>query len=414
MSTDLVFIRDANDRIAADDQRNIRQAVIAGLGAAFTFDEFADQIWVTWQGRRRAFDDALADQLWLAVDATYGFRPARDFFVRVLVAWARSECAVHPVREYLDRIVWDGSPRLDRWLTTYGGAPDTPFTRAAGATTLIGAIRRVRRPGTKLDTLLVLEGAQGVQKSTAIASLCPCSEWFSDAIALGSDPKITIEKTRGIWIAEIAELQGFSESKIEALKAFLSRQVDGPTRLAYDRLPSRVPRSFVLIATTNSREYLKDPSGNRRFLPVPTPQFDISALRRDRDQLWAEAAAREADGEAIILDPSLWAVAAVEQEQRRIIDPWEEVFMEQRAFDDPAIPVSRLWGVLGKDVNARDPRAGRRINDIMTARGYVKVKNTKDGNKLWWCKECVVPARQTTGVVRYASFAPENIKGEAA
>lgn len=126
-----------------------------------------------------------------------------------------------------------------------------------------------------------------------------------------------------IWLYEISELSGFSRSEISKIKAFISRQEDR-ARPAYARYTDHRPRQVVFIGTTNDEKYLRDPTGNRRFWPVRTTQIDLEALRRDRDQLWAEAAYLEALDEAIVLSPDLWPMAAVEQAERLEEHPWLE------------------------------------------------------------------------------------------
>ena len=146
---------------------------------------------------------------------------------------------------------------------------------------------------------------QGTFKSTALATMAVKEEWYSDDLPLNLEGKRVIESLRGRWIVEAAELSGMRRADIEHLKAFLSRQVDR-ARLAYGHIVSEVARQSLIVGTTNSTEYLRDQTGNRRFWPVRCKQFDIAALRRDRDQLWAEAAAREASGASIRMEQNLW------------------------------------------------------------------------------------------------------------
>ena len=193
---------------------------------------------------------------------------------------------VHPVKDYLASLTWDGTPRLDTWLINYAGATDTPSVPAVGRLALIAAVRRVRSPGCKFDELLVLESpTQGTDKSTAIETIAMREGWFTDCLPLNADPKVAIEQTRGIWIAEAGELSGMRKADIDKLKNFLSRKRDRG-RLAYGHLTSDVPRQFIAIGTTNNREYLKDQTGNRRFWPIAIERFDVARLRADRDQLW--------------------------------------------------------------------------------------------------------------------------------
>jgi predicted P-loop ATPase len=303
------------------NQRNIRRALEL-LGVGLRYDEFNDQIIVDGLAERAVVaDDANIAELWLLIEERYRFLSTKDFFHTVVEEAARRN-AFHPVRDYLDGLKWDGVPRLDRWLVNYGGAAETEYVRAVGAITLVAAVRRVRKPGCKFDEMLILEmPTQGKDKSTAIQVLAVRDEWFSDDLPLNADGKRVIEQTRGKWIVEASELSGMRRSDVEHMRAMLSRRSDR-ARLSYDRLTTDRPRQFIIIGTTNATYYLRDTTGNRRYWPVAVTGFDPAALARDRDQLWAEAAAREATGASIRLDPKLYAAAGEEQEEREIGDPW--------------------------------------------------------------------------------------------
>jgi predicted P-loop ATPase len=205
---------------------------------------------------------------------------------------------------------------------------------------------------------------------------------FSEDLPLGVGSKETIERTRGKWIIEASEIRGLRDREVEQLKHFLSRQVDGPVRLAYARLSAEVPRQFVLIGTTNMTGYLRDQTGGRRFWPVQTQQFDVEAIRRDRDQLWAEAASREAYGESIRLDPKYWKAAGREQEARRVDDPWEAIL--EPLFENPDIwessvgmttqyvRSSAIWEALGVKADARNNHHAARVAAIAQRFGFTK------------------------------------------
>jgi hypothetical protein len=229
----------------------------------------------------------------------------------------------NPVADYLDGLTWDGARRIDTWLIDYTGAADTPLNRAIGRVLLVAAVRRVRTPGTKFDQIVVLEGPQGSGKSTALLILAGGQENFSDADILTLDPKAQMEALEGVWIYEICELEGMSRADTNKVKAFASRPVDRG-RPAYGRFRESRPRECVFVGTTNDDKYLRDQTGNRRFWPVRTATIDLDGLKRDRNQLWAEAAALEARGEPITLPQALWADAAVQQEERLEEDPWLE------------------------------------------------------------------------------------------
>ncbi|MGK8641114.1 VapE domain-containing protein [Brucella anthropi] len=232
------------------------------------------------------------------------------------------EHSFHPIRQMLDGLMWDGVSRVDGWLIRYMGAENTPLNRAIGRLVLIAAVRRVREPGAKFDTIVILEGRQGTGKSTALRILAGV-ENHSDNELLTLDTKAQMEAMEGVWIYELSEMSGLNKGDVERMKAFASRDVDR-ARMAYGRFSESRPRQAIFIGTTNESKYLKDRTGNRRFLPVKTGEIDIPALEQDRDQLWAEAVKLEAEGESIVLPQELWAIAAAEQEERLEDDPWLE------------------------------------------------------------------------------------------
>ena len=304
--------------IVAKSLDNVRLA-LAKLGHQVSFDAFAQKIVVNG---RSVLDDGTTNLTWVAIDDLFGFRPSKELLRTVLETEA-AHYTFHPVRDYLDGLEWDGILRIDTWLIKYGGAEDSALVRAIGPIFLVAAVRRVRQPGCKFDELLVWESQQGWEKSAAARALCPRESWFSDDLQLRASSKEVVEATGGKWIIEASELVG-SKREAERLRGFLSRQVDGPVRLAYGHYSTEVPRQFIVIGTTNKHAYLKDATGNRRFWSVRVQRFDVSGLRRDRDQLWAEASMRERAGESIRLDQGLWEAAEREQKRREIIDPWEE------------------------------------------------------------------------------------------
>ena len=241
-----------------------------------------------------------------------------------------------PVFDYLEGLQWDGVPRLDSWLIDYCGANETDLNRAIGRKMLVAAVRRVRSPGCKFDYIVVLESEkQGIGKSTALKLLAG-AENFSDAEIIGLDKREQQESIQGVWIYEIGELEGMAKSDVRHMKLFASKTVDA-ARPAYGRNRVDRPRRCIFVATTNEDTYLRDATGNRRFWPVrlhgviPSADgkkmIDLAALERDRDQLWAEAAAVEATGEPLVIPENLWPHAEVQQLARMGLDPWADTLI---------------------------------------------------------------------------------------
>lgn len=235
---------------------------------------------------------------------------------------------IDPLTTWLDSLEWDGEERLDGWLARYVGVEPSSYTAAVGRITLMGAVARAYVPGIQFQTMTVLEGAQGTLKSTLVAELGGHDWTLSGLPALRSaSDKDVIGAMIGKWIVEIDELENLRKADIATMKAFLSRDSDR-VRLPYERLARTFDRRCVFIGTTNEAEYLRDSTGNRRFLPIKIGAIDIEAFKRDRSQLWAEAAhiwRHDADERHLKLHRDLWAEASVEQEARRIEDPAEAV-----------------------------------------------------------------------------------------
>lgn len=323
---------------------------------------------------------------------SFGFDPNTES-VHTAVQTLANHRRFHPVCDYLDSLVWDGTPRLDNWLISYAGAEDTPYVKAVGGLVLLAAVRRVRQPGCKFDEMLVLEGEQGNAKSQALEVLAIRPEWFTDQKVIGLGGKDSIEQLSGKWIVEAAELHGIKNSDVEALKAFLSRGTDRG-RMAYARTVTESKRQCIIVGTTNSENYLRDLTGNRRWWPVVTSAFDLEALKRDRDQLWAEAAAREASGESIRLPEELWPAAA-EQQQRRVtenpfIATLDEVLREKVApvkgevtkLGKPmtgVITMEDLWTIVGVRPASRSQYLAEQLAAAMKELGWTRTRNRVGG-----------------------------------
>ena len=301
---------------------NTRKA-IQGLSIVCEYDTFHEKMKLgghaigQWAGD---LSDNAVQMLRGVIRDVYGFDPGKDNAFDA----ATLEClqnAYDPVLDYLSDLKWDGRRRLESWLHTYMGAEASELHSEMGRLVLIAAVRRARLPGAKFDQIIVLEGPEGRGKSSAIEILAGADN-FSDQTILSLDDRGQQEAMQGIWLYEIADLSGMRRAEVEHIKAFASRNRDR-ARPAYGRTRVDRPRRCIFFATTNDESYLKSQTGNRRFWPVPCGHVDLEALRRDRDQLWAEAAVYEAKGVPIMLGERYWKAARAAQESRIETDEWE-------------------------------------------------------------------------------------------
>lgn len=232
-----------------------------------------------------------------------------------------SENKINPLRDSLERLEWDGRPRLNTFASRYLGAENTELNNLFCRKWFIAAVARVLRPGCKVDHVLILEGAQGIGKSTVARTIAWLSRYFSDCLP-DMKSKDARDHLRGKWIVEIPELSAMRRSEIEETKAFITATED-KFRPSYGRRDQTFQRRCVFIGTTNSDSYLKDSTGNRRFWPVKCGAIDIPSLARDRDQILAEAVAAFGAGEPWWLtDEADIALAAEAQAARVEVDDW--------------------------------------------------------------------------------------------
>ena len=285
---------------------------------------------VPWKHPSKFWRDADDAQLISYVDAHYGTFSARNY--DIAVTKVADDRAYHPIREFIESLPeWDKVPRVDTLLVDYLGASDTAYVRAVTRKTLCAAISRVLRPGCKFDSMLVLNGPQGVGKSTLIAKLA--GEWFSDSLNLGdTKDKTAAEKLQGYWILEIGELAGLKKAEVETLRSFLSRQND-IYRAAFGKRATPHLRQCVFFGTTNAESgYLRDTTGNRRFWPVKTPgsgkKQSWNLTHEEILQIWAEALVYVRQGEKLYLSPEMDALAKDEQREAMESDEREGLVRE--------------------------------------------------------------------------------------
>lgn len=306
-------------------------AAVAGLLA---YDEFAHRVMVTrpppppYDGavpakgpypRPMTDNDVTLMQGYMA--RTYELRISHAVANQAATA-ASEQNLVHPIRDWLNRLTWDGKERLATWLHVAFGCPKDAYHEAVGTKYLVAAVRRIRHPGSKFDAMLVLEGDQDLGKSSACRALFG-DDNFSDDMPHDLASKDAPHSLMGVWGMELGELDSLIRTGIETVKAFLSRQVDH-YRPPYERNFVDRPRQCVLVGTTNENDWMRDSTGNRRFWPVRCLKAEHAWLAEMREQLWAEAAALELEGEPVWLDDeAIRSTAKQHQAERVAEDMWK-------------------------------------------------------------------------------------------
>lgn len=352
-------------------------------------------------------DDALLRHY---LESTYGLTGKDRIFDGCNVAAQHN--SFHPVRDYLQGLKWDGVQRAEEILIKYLGAKDTEYTRAVTRKHLAASVGRILRPGIKYDTVLTIKGRQGLGKSTLIARLG--GAWYSDSFTTVTG-KEAYEQVQGVWIVEIGELAGMKKAEVETTKLFVSKTEDR-FRPAYGRRIESFPRQCVFWATTNETQFLRDATGNRRWLIVETPNPPEASVWKDLtqaevDQIWAEAKELYEKGEPLYLDRKLEAEAQriqsayteensqagiVEDYLERLLpEDWENMELYERREwlksdgegTEPrqAVTYIEIWAeAFGNDPAKIDRYAVKDLRDIMQAMtGWEYAGEAKRRSKLY-------------------------------
>lgn len=344
------------------------------------------------------------------LDSFYGVSNSGK--VEDALALVFSQNTFHPIRQFLLGLEWDGVPRVDTLLIDYLGAVDNAYTREAMRKTLVAAVARIFHPGTKFDMALILAGKQGKGKSTFVRKL-GMSKWASDSFSTVQG-KESFEQLQGSWIVEMAELSAMKKTEVEQTKLYISKQFDR-YRPAYGHTVQDFKRQCVFIGSSNRDDFLRDPTGNRRFNPVETRDEcatkDVrfsTEMEDNMRQVWAEALDLYCSGEDLWLSPEAEAIATQEQKNFSEVDAragvidnylntllpdnWKslDVYSRRMYLELPAkeqkgdnlrtkVCAAEIWvECLGMDRQGLNSRNTREVNDILrTLDGWRQAKNVR-------------------------------------
>lgn len=365
------------------------------LKELFIFNEFSgtveysrDAVWHDIKrGQELRDKDFIFVQYYLAHNKT--FEMGIDKITNAIIELAERN-RYHPIKFYLSQLEWDGMPRLDEWLIKTCGAEDNLYTRAVGSKYLMAAVARIYHPGIKFDNVLVFEGAENIGKSTVFRTLS--EPWFTDSIDLMQKDEKIVEKMRGNWFLEVAEMFGVNDSNQERIKSFLTRQ-DDVHRLPYDRLTERLKRQSVFCGSSNKLAYLFGEDGNRRFWPIKCEKIDIEWLKQNKDQLFAEAKERFLGGEVLYLNPELFEFAKkVQSEKLSVNEVWYEIIEQHLIGRDDTTMKEILKECLKLELKEFNNHSYiSNVGRILKKLGFVKRKRVNNyGEKFLYTRESVL------------------------
>ena len=283
-----------------------------------------------------------------------------------------------PVREYLNSLpMWDGTERLKTVFQRLMGAPDSASVREILPLIMFAIIRRAKKPGYKFDLMPILEGKQGLGKSSFFRLLMPVEEWFGEGPKMNEEPKRLLSQLGGKLVIEFGELAGMSKQNIDTVKKLITQQVDEYIA-NYARKKTRAPRRCIFVGSVDKKQYLRDLSDNRRFPIIPvTTELSYAALKAERDQLWAEAMLEEDFFGELRLTPEAEEDMREMQEARLDVNTETTAFMDElREIEEGWITTETIWERLGILFPDRKQRTGhaqflfKEIKDLMERDGW--------------------------------------------
>jgi len=353
------------------------------------FNEFAQQLYlcgnVPWEkeDNRRAWSSHDDSALFSLIQADYGLKSRQDFADALKNVSMRNK--FHPVRELLDSLTWDGKEHIRSLLPEYLGAEDSDYTYQVMRLWMLGAVSRVYKPGSKFDYTIILQGSQGIGKSTFLKLMALDDSWFNDSLdSLDSDK--AVQSLTGSWIIELAELKSLARTAggVESVKRFLTATQD-KYRIPYERRADTFYRQCVFAGTTNKDDFLQDETGNRRFLIVqtgvkkPPKSLFVPEIMDTIKLAWAEAVHIWKNEKPQLILPEAYMQEAKELQEANMADDGKWGIIQEYLEGKTQVCAREIWEkALGENVSPRKYQITE-INDIIAkVPGWKKLKSPRN------------------------------------
>ena len=357
------------------------------------FDDFSRQTFlvgsVPWEDGERnyrpwgTFDDSA---LFSILQADYGLTNRQDFYDAIKNVSMR--CRFHPIKQKLDALVWDKREHIRKLLPNYLGVEDTEYNYQVFKLWMIGAVARIYKPGCKFDYTMILQGAQGLGKSTFLKFLALDDAWFNDSLdSLDSDK--SAQALMGSWIIELAELKSLARTAggVDSVKRFLSATQD-KYRIPYERRSDVFLRQCVFAGTTNKSDFLQDETGNRRFLIIYTgtskPKKDLFSKEAMEDikNAWAQAVYIWKNEKPELVLPEAQRAEAEEIQKQSTADDGKIGMIEEYLKTKSKTCAVEIWQEALEEQGRPQKWQATEINDIMSQMpGWVKMKSPSNFGK---------------------------------
>jgi len=364
-------------------------------GKHIRFDAFQDDLFLTDHGKELtpANSRLLQEEDYFdfrgVLQSKMRFKPISQAMMREALLWVAKHLLFDCAQEWAFSKLpeWDKVDRFETWATTVWGIPNTPYNRACVRYWWSAHAGRLLNPGVQADMCVILVGRQGIRKTSLVKAIAPFEEWFCELSFADSEDN-RARRTKGCLVGELGELRGLYASELNAVKAYMTRRHDEWIP-KYQERKTKYARRVMFTGTTNHQDFLGDPTGERRFLPIRVETCNTDYVEQNRDQLWAQAIHMYKQSGIMYREAELLAPDV--HTQFKADDPWEDklsMYINKQHVDPngvvtPAMDFVTTTELLEMALNLDASRSNighaRHVADVMRSMGWEKKQRRVDG-----------------------------------